>query len=113
MKRFCIFILFFLSGIFSAVAQDLIILRNGSIIEARITEISPTEIRYKRFDHLDGPTIVILAADVLSIRYENGRVETINAVTLTEQRNIQAVRSQETAIDTDRFIFGINRKSIT
>jgi hypothetical protein len=109
MKRFLIFtsaLLFW--GICSIAAQDLIVLRNGNMIETRVLEVSSAEIRYKRFDHLDGPTIVILAAEVLSIRYENGRVEIVNTVPTTEQRNTRTARSQETAIDTDKFIFGIN-----
>ena len=69
-------------GIFSVNAQDLIALRDGNIIEARVIEISPTEIRYNRFDHLDGPVIVIPAASVLSIRFENGMVEIIRAAPL-------------------------------
>ena len=83
MQRFCIFAVLFLliGGAFSVYAQDLIILKDGNTIEAKVMEISPTEIKYKRFDHLDGPTIVILAVNVLSIRYENGRTEIINAVT--------------------------------
>jgi len=83
MKQFYIFAALFLliGGVFSVNAQDLIILKDGNTIEAKVTEISPTEIRYKRFDHLDGPTIVIMAANVLSIRYENGRTEIINDVT--------------------------------
>jgi len=71
-------VLFFVIGVFSLNAQDLIILRNGDVIEAKVTEISPTEIRYKRFNHLDGPTIVIPTNSVLSIRYENGTLEVIN-----------------------------------
>jgi len=83
MKRFYIFTaLFFIMGsAFSVNAQDLIILKDGNTIEAKVIEISPTEIRYKRFDHLDGPTVVIMAVNVLSIRYENGRTEVINTVT--------------------------------
>ena len=83
MKRFYIFtVLFFImGGVFFVNAQDMIILKDGNIIEARVLEISPTEIRYKRFDHLEGPTIVIMAVDVLSIRYENGRTEIINSAT--------------------------------
>jgi len=53
-------------------AQDLIILRDGNIIEVKVMEISPTEIRYKRFDNLEGPTIVLPTLNVLSIRYERG-----------------------------------------
>jgi len=88
-------------------SQDLIIMKNGNIIEAKILEISPSEIRYKRIEHLDGPTIVILAADVLSVRYENGRQEIINAVPAAGQ-TAQAKNSQNTAIDPNKFIFGIN-----
>jgi len=70
--------LFFAGGVFAASAQDLIILRNGNIIEAKVTEISPTEIRYKRANHLDGPTVIVPVRDVLSIRYENGMTEVMN-----------------------------------
>jgi len=82
MKHFFILTFLFLvmGGVFYVNAQDLIILKNGNVIEAKVLEISPTEIRYKRFDHLEGPTIVIMAIDVLSIRYENGRTEIINSV---------------------------------
>jgi len=71
-------VLFCAGGVFSVNAQDSIILKNGNVIEAKVTEISPTEIRYRRFNNLDGPVIVIPADSVLSIRYENGIVETIN-----------------------------------
>ena len=87
MKSFCIFgLVFFLLGVFSVSAQDLIVLKDGSIIEVKVIEISSSEIRYKRFDHLDGPTIVINAANVLSIKYENGRTEIINSVPATAKQ---------------------------
>jgi len=111
MRRLYVFtILFIFTGIYFVTAQDLIVMRNGNIIDAKITEISQTEIRYKRFDHLDGPTIVVPAAQVLSIRYENGKTEiiTVSAVAAPAQTNIQAARPGNTVIDQDRFIFGIN-----
>lgn len=80
MKKFLfVFAVFLLAGICSLAAQDLIVLKDGSMIEAKVLEISPTEIRYKRFDNLDGPTVVVPAADVHSIRYENGKTEAVNA----------------------------------
>ena len=80
MKSFCIFTVVFLAaGIYSAAGQDLIVQRDGSMIEAMVVEISPTEIRYRNFGHLDGPIFVIMAADVLSIRFENGMIHTIDA----------------------------------
>jgi len=114
MKSFCIFtVLFLVVGLFSVAAQDLIIFRDGSIIEAKVTKISPTEIQYKRFDQLEGPTIVIYANNVLSIRYENGRVDNINPapipMPIPKQKQKQTENPQrETAIDPNKFIFGIN-----
>jgi hypothetical protein len=105
MKRFLIFIIAFLfTGLCSIIAQDLVVLRDGNMIEAKVIEISSLEIRYKRFDNLEGPTIVIPKTEVLSIRYENGTTEVFNS----PPTNQQAVRTQTTAIDPDRFIFGIN-----
>jgi hypothetical protein len=60
-------------------ALDLIVFRDGNTVEAQVVEISPSVIRYKRFDNLNGPVIAIPAARVLSIRYENGTTEIINA----------------------------------
>jgi hypothetical protein len=80
MKKFWIFTTIFLfAGIWSAAAQDLIILRDGNIIEAKVMEIAPAEIRYRRFNHLDGPMIIIQKDTVLTIRYERGNYEIINA----------------------------------
>lgn len=56
-------------------AQDNIIKRNGEEIKAKILEITPTMIKYKRFDYLDGPTISVLKSDILMIRYKNGSKE--------------------------------------
>jgi len=78
---FLTFVLFFVGGVLSVNAQDLIVLKTGSMIEGKVIEISPTEIRYKRADHLDGPTIVLPANNVLSIRYANGKTDIINGNT--------------------------------
>jgi hypothetical protein len=99
----CLFIIAFYVN-----AQDLIILKDGNIIEVKVEEISYSEIRYKRFDHLDGPTIVVSSANVLSIRYENGAYEIINVRAMPQQENIQAEQPENTAMDPDKFRFGIN-----
>ena len=43
-------------GISAAVAQDLIVRTDSTRIEARVTEVSPETVRYKRFSIPDGPT---------------------------------------------------------
>ena len=112
MRQFCIFavLCFFAGGIFSAHAQDLIVMRDGNIIEAKVTEISSSEIRYKRYDHLDGPTVVVPAANVLSIRYENGKVEAVNAAPIpaTGQQTPQAGSPGTYTWNPEKLNFGIS-----
>ena len=88
-----------IGGVFYVNAQDIIVLKDGNMIEAKVLEISTSEIKYKRFNHLDGPTIVVSTDNVLSVRYENGITEIINA---------EAGKTKNTTIDQDKFIFGIN-----
>jgi len=83
-------IVLFFWNILPVDAQDLIILRDGNVIEAKVAEISPTEIRYRRFSHLNGPIIVIPRADVLSIKYENGTTEIMNPASTPRQGTTQS-----------------------
>jgi hypothetical protein len=53
-------------------AQDLITLKNGTDIKSKVIEINLSEIKYKKFDNLNGPLFSIAKEDVLIIRYENG-----------------------------------------
>lgn len=53
-------------------AQDIILKKNGDEIKAKIVEISPTEIKYKAFENLEGPLFVIYKSDVFMIKYLNG-----------------------------------------
>ena len=105
-KHFITIALFLLINIFTY-AQDLIILKSGDVIEAKILEIYPTEIRYKRFNNIEGPIYVVPAVEVLSIRYENGIVEVINSGSETEQEIIEEP-SQPYAIDPNKWVFGMN-----
>ena len=61
--------------VLTVAAQDTIVKRDSSRIEARVTEISPTEVRYKRFTNPDGPTYVLPVSDIAAIRYANGEEE--------------------------------------
>jgi hypothetical protein len=54
-------------------AQDTIVLRSGEVIAAKVTEISPREIKYKKSHMPDGPTYVQYRSDVKKIRYANGQ----------------------------------------
>ncbi|MEJ8757389.1 hypothetical protein WG947_10300 [Pontibacter sp. H259] len=53
-------------------AQDILVKRNGDELQVKVQEITLTEVKYKRFDYLEGPLISILKSEVFMIKYENG-----------------------------------------
>ncbi len=61
-------------------AQDKILLKNGDELSAKVTEITETEVKFKKFDNLSGPTHVIYKSDIFSIKYENGTKDVFNNV---------------------------------
>jgi hypothetical protein len=58
---------------------DVIVCKNGDEIEAKILEIGIKEIKYKRCDNQEGPTISILNSSVLMIKYPNGTKDIIKS----------------------------------
>lgn len=60
---------------------DVIALKNGEEINAKILEISQTEIKYKKCDNLDGPTYIIPKSNATKIKFSNGTTEVINSIT--------------------------------
>jgi hypothetical protein len=81
MNKFYLFaILFFALGVFSVSAQDMIVLTNGNTIEAKVEEITSTEIKYRRFGNMNYPLVTINRNDVYSIMYEDGTIEFYNTV---------------------------------
>lgn len=59
-------------------AQDKIYMRNGDVIDAKVSEIGTRDISYKKYDNLTGPNYRIAKADVLRVEYENGSEDIIN-----------------------------------
>ena len=72
MKRTLLSLLLSLLCMAAMQAQDLITLRDGTDIQAKVLQVSPDEIKYKRTDNPDGPDFILPTADVLLIRYANG-----------------------------------------
>ena len=57
-------------------AQDVIVTKDARKINAKVTEVNLSDIKYKNFDNMDGPTYTLLKSDIASILYQNGQVET-------------------------------------
>ena len=60
----------------SAAAQDRIVKRDATVIEANVLQISQQEIQYKRFSNPDGPTYLLPVAEIDYIQYPNGERDT-------------------------------------
>lgn len=55
-----------------AVADDLIVFRNGDVVKAKVLEIKKMDVKYKRASNPQGPTYTVDKTELLSIIYENG-----------------------------------------
>ena len=53
-------------------AQDIIVTKDAKKVEAKIEEVTPTEIKYKKANYLNGPTFVMPTKEIRSITYANG-----------------------------------------
>ena len=71
MKKILLLNLFLLMSLFAS-AQDVITKKNGQEVSAKILELTPDLVIYKRADNLEGPTISIYKHEVFMIRYANG-----------------------------------------
>ena len=58
--------------VFNSEGQDIITKKNGEDIQAKVIEITISELKYKNFNNLNGPLISILKSDVIFVKYENG-----------------------------------------
>jgi len=67
-------------------AQDIITKKTSEDIQAKVLEVSTTEIKYKKSDNPNGPIFTILKSEVLMVRYENGTKDIFN-----EEKKIEAI----------------------
>ncbi|MGZ5243293.1 MAG: hypothetical protein ACXWDO_12740 [Bacteroidia bacterium] len=95
MKSLIIIVFTFLFSLTFAQAQDVILKRNGEEIIAKVLSINPTDIKYKRFDNLEGPDIYILKTDVFMITYQNGTKEVMPQPTQPQQPKTQVQQDKK------------------
>lgn len=74
MKK-AIFSAFLLFLVGNAAAQDTILKLDTEEIQAKIEEISQTEIKYRRWSNPDGPLYTVKTSEVFRIRFQNGDME--------------------------------------
>lgn len=79
----------------SSYSQDVIIFHNGDMIESKIMEISDSEIKYKKYDNLDGPLYVVLKKDIFMINYSTGEKDIFERNSLSKDEKSNEKKNQE------------------
>ena len=62
-------------------AQDTIVKRNNDHIIAKVLEVNPLDIKFKRYDNLEGPTYTLNKWELNLIVYKNQLVEHYETIT--------------------------------
>lgn len=93
---------------FIAHAQDVIVKKDGNTITSKVTEITSSEIKYKKFSNQNGPTYTIGKNEVNYINYENGEREQINTsnsnINTTTANTQSIVQSQDALNPSDAYL---------
>lgn len=106
MKRIINLLMFCLLFSQACLAQDIIITRDSKRIDAKVEEITDTEVKYHRQDNLNGPIFVIKTSQVSSIVFANGEVQTFE---LEEGKENTVQQSEE---EGKRVVFASGRTVI-
>ncbi|MDR1121262.1 MAG: hypothetical protein LBM08_10125 [Dysgonamonadaceae bacterium] len=53
-------------------SQDIITLKSGDEIKAKVQEVGLSDVKYKKYGNLDGPVYTLLKTEIFMIKYENG-----------------------------------------
>ena len=93
-------------------AQDIIVTRDGQRIDAKITEVSSSEVRYKEWNNQDGPTFVLRADEMNTIIYQNGTVKTYEHAPVAVVEEVLPA-GMITKDDNDVYVLGNRRMSET
>lgn len=81
-------------------AQDVIVKKDGSTILSKVVEVSDTQVKYKKFSNLEGPTYIVSISELMSINYQNGEKENFGSSQATvTQTQTPSVPNYENAYD--------------
>lgn len=78
--KFCIVILVITT---SALAQDTIHFINKNSLATKISEIGINEVKYHRYDNLEGPLYISNKSEIRYIKFANGAIDTITSSIVT------------------------------
>jgi hypothetical protein len=101
MKEFVITLLVVFGCWYSAIAQDVLVKRDGSEMKVKVVEIGEKEVRYKKLSNLEGPMYFVSVDNLVYLRLANGDEEIFSQEAYDklkgEKLDKQELQSTETA----------------
>ena len=70
-------------------AQDIVILNSGEEFKSKVDEVLDNEIKYYKWENLNGPKYSIKKTEVFMIRYQSGFVENYSKNKTLENKNVK------------------------
>jgi hypothetical protein len=96
MKRVIVLLSIVIIVVSNVKAQDIIVKTNAEEIKSKVLEVTQTEIKYKKFENLTGPTFSMSKSEAFMIKYENG---TKDVFTVTKEK--EAIQTTNTNASED------------
>jgi len=85
--------------VFCVNAQDILVFKDGIEESVKVLLVSDSEVRYKLYTHLHGPTYKVNSSDLSSIRYENGEVQKFENVVQVVNTRINENSAENDEVD--------------
>ena len=111
MKKIFLIILCVVGAFNFSDAQDVLIMNNGTEMKVKVQELTVNEVKFKKWENIDGPLYTLLKNDIFMIKYENGTKDTFVKTTLTKE-NI-SYNSDDESMGYDRIRYNGPRVGIT
>ena len=97
MKRSLLSVMYIIAFSCACFAQDVIVTKDSRKIEAKLTEINIEHVKYRMFNHQDGPVYTLPKSDIVTIIYQNGTVETFVSETPSAQKTQSSAQAAPAA----------------
>lgn len=96
-----ILLLAFLASLTFSSANDVIIFKNSTRVDAKIVEVSDSELRYFKVSNLNGPTFITKLSDISIVIFDNGDIVSYADYKQTSTPTKPFAKKDKNAVQTD------------